>query len=82
MRDRLRISLLSGLILDGILFACMVISGATSIMRNWGASQEKATGLASVIAMGAELVISGILFGSAGALATYLALKWTRLSHQ
>jgi hypothetical protein len=67
MRDTLRTSLLSGLILDGILFACMVISGVASIMRNWETSQEKATGLAAVIGMGAELVISGILFGSAGA---------------
>lgn len=25
-----------------------------------------------------DLLLTGLLFGSAGALATYLALKWTR----
>ena len=78
MRDTLRTSLMSGLILDGILFAYMVVSGIVSTMRNWEASQAKATGLAAVIGMGAELLVTGILYGLAGALATYLALKWTR----
>jgi hypothetical protein len=82
MRDPLRTSLMSGLILDAILFAYLVISGVASVVRNWEASQEKATGLAAVAGMGAELVISGLLFGSAGALATYLALKWAKLDHQ
>lgn len=75
----LRTSLISGLILDGILFAYMVVSGIVSTVRNWEASQTKATGLAAVIGMGAELLVSGVLYGLAGALATYLALKWTRL---
>lgn len=74
----LRTSLISGLILDGILFTYMVASGVVSTLRNWEAAQNKATGLMAVGAIGLELLVTGILYGLAGALATYLALKWTR----
>ena len=80
MRDTLRTSLISGLILDGILFAYTVVSGVVSTIRNWEAAQTKATGLAAVAGMGAELLILGIFYGFAGALATYLALRSTRMA--
>jgi hypothetical protein len=74
----LRTSLISGLILDGILLAYTFVSGVVSVMRNWEASQAKATGHTAVVARRVELLISGVLYGLAGALATHLALKWTK----
>jgi hypothetical protein len=73
----LRTSLLSGLILDGLLFVYMVVSVLVAMFRQ--ASQTKAIGLMAVAGWSAEMLLSGVVFGSAGALATYLALKWTRM---
>ena len=74
----LRTSLLSGLILDAILLAYIVITGLLSLIRHWESAQSKATGMMAMAASTLDLLLTGLLFGSAGALATYLALKWTR----
>ena len=39
---------------------------------------SKATGMMAMAASTLDLLLTGLLFGTAGALATYLALKWTR----
>jgi hypothetical protein len=76
----LRTSLLSGVILDGILVAYFVVTGLVSTLRHWDAAETKATGMMAVAAGTLDLLLTGLLFGLAGALATYLALKWTRPS--
>jgi uncharacterized membrane protein YqhA len=74
----LRTSLLSGLILDGILGAYLVVTGLVSTLRHWEAAQTKATGMMAMAAGTLDLLLTGLLLGLAGALATYLVLKWTR----
>jgi hypothetical protein len=74
----LRTSLLSGLILDAILLAYIVITGLPSMIRDWESAQSKAIGMMAMAASTLNLLLTGLLFGLAGALATYLALKWTR----
>jgi hypothetical protein len=76
----LRTSLLSGLILDGILVAYVGIAGLLSTIRDWESAQNKAIGMMAMAASTLNLLLTGLLFGVAGALATYLALKWTRPS--
>jgi hypothetical protein len=74
--------LLSGLILDGILFVYMNASSVISTFRNWDAAHNKAIGLLALAATVLELVVAGVFYGLAGTLATYLALRWTRTSPQ
>ena len=69
----LRTSLLSGLILDAILLAYIVPTGLLSMIRDWDSAQSKAIGMMVMAASTLNLLLTGLLFGPAEALATYLA---------
>jgi hypothetical protein len=49
-----------------------------STIRHWEFAESKATSIMAITASTLDLLFTGLLFGLAGALATYLALKWTR----
>jgi hypothetical protein len=75
----LRISLISGLILDGILLACMAVSVVVSNIRNREVPGPKLPATA-VIATRVALLAKVVFYGLAGALATYFALRCSGLS--
>ena len=75
----LRTSIMSGLILDALLFAYMVASSIVYTLRNWEASQTRATGHALAVHRRNQLLKNGVRYGLAGAIATYFALSWTKI---